>query len=552
LPEELIQIKTAKSRPKGIGSNNWAVHGSKTATGAPILCNDPHLTLSFPSIWYVVHLNAPGVNTLGASLPGAPNVIIGYNDSIAWGVTNAQRDLVDWYKIQFKDSRRGEYLSDDKWVTANKRVEKILIRGREPFYDTVTYTHHGPVVYDESFHGEDEKNHYAFRWLAHDGSAELKTIYKLNRAKNYDDYVEALKYWKGPAQNFAFASTRGDIAMRVTGKFPVRRPGEGKFVLDGTHTYTEWKKFIPFEHGIATKNPARGFVSSANQYPADATYPYYIQSDWYETFRNKRINEVLDASKGITPGDMMKLQHDNVSLQAKESLPMMLNLLDSASLKPDEKRAFEVLKYWDYICDAESVEAPYYEAWWNHLTSLLWDEMFNQKVALEVPDDYATIQVLKSTSEISFVDNKSTPEKEDLRAIVMWSFRESLKSIDEWEREHDQTAYWADYKDTYVAHLSRMSQLSRHVRLGGTRGIVNAADHRHGPSWRMIVSLEKDKVQGWGVYPAGQSGNPGSVFYDNLVNYWAIGKYYRLHLENVPEKLNTFRYATLQLQPEQK
>jgi penicillin amidase len=459
---------------------------------------------------------------------------------------------VDWYKIKFKDSNRGQYLSDGKWVAATKRLETILIRGREPFYDTVTYTHHGPVVYDASFHGEDEKNHYAFRWLAHDGSVELKTIYKLNRAKNYDDYVDALKHWSGPAQNFAFASTRGDIAMRVTGKFPVRRKGEGKFVLDGEHTYTEWKKFIPFDQGVSTKNPVRGFVSSANQYPADATYPYYIQADWYETFRNKRINEVLSGSSGVTPGDMMKLQHDNVSLQAKESLPLMLALMDSSMLKPDEKRAYEVLRYWDYVCDPESVEAPYYEAWWNHLTWLLWDEMINQKIALEVPDDYATIQVLKVTPTLSFVDNTSTPVKEDLQTIVMWAFRESIKSIDAWEREHDQTAYWADYKDTYVQHLSRIPQLSEHVRLGGTRGIVNAADHRNGPSWRMIVSLEKDKVQGWGVYPAGQSGNPGSKFYNNMVNYWATGKYYRLHLESVPEKLNAFRYATLQLQPEQK
>jgi penicillin amidase len=552
LPEEVINFRTAKAKPKGIGSNNWAVHGSKTASGGPILCNDPHLTLSFPSIWYVVHLNAPGVNTLGASLPGAPLVIIGFNDSIAWGVTNGQRDLVDWYKIKFKDGTRDQYLSDGKWVASKKRVEEIKIRGREPYYDTVVYTHQGPVVYDRSFHAEDEKNHYAFRWLAHDGSAELKTIYKLNRARNYDDYVDALKHWTGPAQNFAFASTRGDIAMRVTGKFPVRRQDEGRFVLDGTNSNTEWKAFIPFEHGIATKNPARGFVSSANQYPADATYPYYIQSDWYETFRNKRINEVLTSSSAITPRDMMTLQHDNLSLQARESLPLLLNLLDTASLKGDERRALEVLKYWDYVCDPESVEAPYYEAWWNYLNTLLWDEMIGTKVSLEVPDDYATIQVLKSPVEIPFVDNKSTNEKEDLKAIVTWAYHESIKSIDEWEKQHNETANWADYKDTYVVHLSRIPQLSQHVRLGGTRGIVNAADQRTGPSWRMIVSLEKDRVLGWGVYPAGQSGNPGSRFYDNLVNYWATGKYYRLHLVSVPEKLNAFRHSSLQLKPDSK
>src|SRR5690606_18264704 len=155
------------------------------------------------------------------------------------------------------------------WKPTTKKIEKFLIRDRTAFYDTVVYTHHGPVVYDTLFHGNHEKNHYAFRWIAHDGSEELKTFYKLNRGKNYNDYVDALKYWSGPAQNFAFASSAGDIAIRVQGKFPVRRKGEGKFILDGTTTDTEWKAFIPYEQQIFSHNPSRGFISSANQYPAD-------------------------------------------------------------------------------------------------------------------------------------------------------------------------------------------------------------------------------------------------------------------------------------------
>jgi penicillin G amidase len=550
LPDELIEIQTPKGRPKGVGSNNWAVHGSKTATGAPILCNDPHLTLSFPSIWYAIHLNSPGVNSIGASLPGAPIVFIGYNDSIAWGVTNAQRDLVDWYKIQFKDEKRDHYLSDGKWVPSKKRIEEIRVKGKESYYDTVVYTHHGPVMYDKSFHGENEKNHYAFRWIAHDGVSLLKNFYALNRAKNYNEYVESFRVMGGPAQNFAFASTQGDIAIRVHGKFPVRRKGEGKFILDGTKTSTEWKAFIPFEQAITIRNPERGFISSANQYPADETYPYYIQSDWYETFRNRRINEVLSTSQNITPQDMMKLQHDNYNLQAAESLPLMLKMLDTLNLKGEEKRVYEALGYWDFFNGPESVEASYYDAWWEALELILWDEILSQKVTLEMPDDYVTIQVLKSRPDISFVDNQSTTTKEDLSSLVRTSFKTSLKTIEDWEKANDKTATWADYKDTYIEHLSRREQLSQHVRLGGDRGIVNAAGHRAGPSWRMVVSLEKNNVKGWGVYPAGQSGNPGSPFYDNLVNAWAIGKYYQLNLVNKPQALEKVKYATTKLIPE--
>jgi len=180
LPDELINVKPLEKPAEGVGSNNWAVSGSKTNTGSPILCNDPHLSLSLPSIWYVIHLQAPGVNVMGASLPGSPAVISGFNDSIAWGVTNAERDLVDWYKIQFKDKTKNEYLSDGQWKTSRKVIEKIVIKDGSPFYDTVTYTHQGPVVYDESFGGDNELKSYAFRWVAHDPSEEILTFYKLN------------------------------------------------------------------------------------------------------------------------------------------------------------------------------------------------------------------------------------------------------------------------------------------------------------------------------------------------------------------------------------
>ncbi|MCA6432160.1 MAG: penicillin acylase family protein, partial [Cytophagales bacterium] len=323
-PTELIAIQPMEKVSHEIGSNNWAVSGSKTATGSPILCNDPHLELNLPSIWYVVHLSAPGINTMGASLPGSPNVISGFNDSIAWGVTNAQRDLVDWFKIEFKDKNKNEYLSDGQWKPTRKVIEKIQLKGEKAFYDTVIYTHHGPVVFDERFHGESEKNHYAFRWIAHDPSEEVIAFYKLNRAKNHADYMEALDHYGSPAQNFVFACVDGDIAMRIQGKYPVRRKNEGKFVLDGTKTSNDWHAFIPNEHNIAYKNPERGFVSSANQYPVDQSYPYYINASNWEEYRNRRINKILTELNQIKPIDLMKLQLDNFNLKASESLPTFL------------------------------------------------------------------------------------------------------------------------------------------------------------------------------------------------------------------------------------
>lgn len=552
LPDELINIKPIEKPSKDVGSNNWAVSGAKTISGSPILCNDPHLNLSLPSIWYIIHLNAPGINTMGASLPGSPAVISGFNDSIAWGVTNAQRDLVDFYKIQFKDNSKKEYLSDGKWLTSKKVVEKHTVKGNDDFYDTVIYTHHGPVMYDETFHGEDEKNHFAFRWISHDPSEEVMTFYKLNRGKNYSDYSQALDHYGSPAQNFVFASSSGDIAMRVQGKYPIRRKGEGKYILDGTKTSTEWQAFIPNDQNVMDKNPSRGFVSSANQYPSDPTYPYYINGSSFEAYRNRRINKVLSGLNQITPTDLMNLQFDVYNLKAEESLPTWLGYLDTTKLSTTENDALQILKSWDLYNTIDSPGASYYEAWWDVLYPMVWDEMKESKVSLEFPTTYTTLKLIKEKPALNFFDIQGTPEKETAKEVVQKAFADGVASIEKWKINKGKSPRWADYKDTFIGHLMRLEAFSYHVEHGGNHDIVNASSRTHGPSWRMVVSLEKSGTQAWGVYPGGQSGNPGSPFYNNMLDHWSKGKYYKFHFTSSSDQLKNNALSITTLKPASK
>jgi penicillin amidase len=552
LPNELINIKPMEKTSTDVGSNNWAVAGSKTASGSPILCNDPHLELNLPSIWYMIHLNAPGINTMGASLPGSPNVISGFNDSIAWGVTNAQRDLVDWFTIQFKDKTKNEYLSDGAWKATKKSVEEIKIKGGDIFYDTVVYTHHGPVVYDETFHSENEMKHFAFRWVAHDPSEEMLTFYKLNKAKNHEDYMAALSHYSSPAQNFAFASVSGDIAMRIQGKYPVRRKDEGKFILDGTKTSSDWHAFIPNEQNIMYKNPERGFVSSANQYPVDTTYPYYINGDSWEAYRNRRINQVLTSLTNVTPQDLMKLQLDNYNLKAAESLPFFLSQLDTTALKGSELIAFQKLKAWDFFNTVQSEGASYYEAWLRSFLPMVWDEIDSSKVALSRPSTYLTFKLMKEKPELSFFDVKHTPEKETVREVVQKSFSLAVAAIEKWKEEKKTNPTWGDYKDAVISHLLKQEGFSYHVKHGGNSSIVNAHSKRNGPSWRMVVSLEKTGIQAWGVYPGGQSGNPGSPYYNNLIQLWEAGNYIKFTFVPEAEKMKGKTLATVTLNPSKK
>jgi len=530
-----------------VGSNNWAVSGTRTATGAPILCSDPHLSLGLPSIWYTIHLSTPNTNVMGVSLPGSPAVIIGFNDSIAWGLTNAQRDLVDFYKIQFKDHKQNEYRSDGQWKPVRKVIEEFKIKGGTTFIDTLLFTHHGPIMYDRNFHSESEENGFAYRWISHDPSEEIITFYKLNHAKNHADYMDALNHFSSPAQNFAFASVSGDIAMRVQGKYPVRRAGEGKYLLDGTKTSQEWQAFIPNEQNVMDKNPARGFVSSANQYPVDATYPYYVMAPSFEPYRNRRINKVLSELTNITPQDMMKLQFDTYNLKAVESLPHWMTQLDSTHLNDEEAKAYKILKAWDFYNTVDSEGASYYEAWWDALYPLVWDEMKDAQVDLDFPTNYNTIKLVKEKPDLSFFDIVSTPEKETAREVLRKAFSDGVQFVSKWKVDHGKEPRWADYKDTYIGHLMRLEAFSYHVQHGGNHEIVNASSRTHGPSWRMVVSMEKTGVKAWGVYPGGQSGNPGSPYYNSMLDAWATGHYFSLQFVNSPEilKQRSIGFATL-------
>ncbi|WP_462248556.1 penicillin acylase family protein [Ekhidna sp.] len=512
------------------GSNSFVVNGNKTANGKVILANEPDLSLNLPSIWYVMQLNAPGINVMGATLPGGPGVIIGYNDSIAWGNTNAKRDLVDWYYIQFKDESREEYLYNGNWVPTKKVVEEIKARGSFSYYDTIIYTHHGPVVYDRNFNSSrSEITNLAMKWTAHEGSKEIKALYLGNKAKNYDEFVEAFTYFSGPPQNYSFASTNGDIALWINGKFPVKWEEQGKFLMDGSNIDHDWKTYMPSSHNLHVKNPPQNFVSSANQHAADSLYPYYQYDYNYEHYRGRRINDRLRVLDNIEVQDMMDLQHDNFNYNASEALPMMLDSLDSASFTDLEWKYYNKLKGWDYFAKPD-IDAPsIYESWWRRLNAKLWDEIDSSDVRVYRPNWYNTVFILKTSPDFFMIDNQSTDVIESAGDLFRLTFKETINALEEYLSKEGNSLMWFEYKNTTIRHLLRINPFSKStVKIGGYRSIVNAASSSHGPSWRMIVELGDGEVNAWGVYPGSQSGNPGNPKYGHMIDDWATGEYYKM------------------------
>ncbi len=527
--KDTMPARPEVEQDKTNGSNNWVVAGSKTQSGSPILCNDPHLELTFPSIWYEIQLVTPTSNTYGVSLPGSPFVIIGFNDSISWGVTNAQRDVKDYYEIKFKDITKKEYWFDGEWKKTILREERIKVKGGSDVLDTVAYTLFGPVLFDESFsNGQSQKRNLAVRWMAHDPSNEGKTFYKLNRAHNYDEYEDAIKSFNCPGQNFIFASHSGDIAIWQQGKFPARWDMQGQYVMPGQDSSYLWQGYIPQAENPHIKNPVQGFLQSANQRPADSTYPYFIPGT-YVTARGITIYNKLSAMNGITPQDMMKLQFDYFNSLAEDAKGILLKYIKENALNSEEKKYLDIFKSWDLMASPDSKGQTVYQGWLDSLEKEIWlDEITQVNPAAYIPEEQTLIELLIKDSTMNFIDNINTPVKETLFDAVTNAFRKASSFFK--TKEADGGIEWLKINKPGVYHVSDASKSNllpfarTNLHVGGFGNIVNAVKGSHGPSWRMIVHLTKP-IEAYGVYPGGQSGNPGSKFYDDYVGKWAEGKY---------------------------
>ncbi|NOT51123.1 MAG: penicillin acylase family protein [Chitinophagaceae bacterium] len=533
----VVATRPVSESERSNGSNNWVVAGSKTQSKAPILCNDPHLELSLPSIWYEMQLQTPTSNAYGVSLPGSPFVIIGFNDSIAWGVTNAQRDVKDYYEIKFRDRSKNEYWFNGQWTKTDLRPETIKVKGGKTLHDTVAYTIFGPVMYDESFPDDSaSKKNLAVRWVAHDPSNEGMTFYKLNRAKNYDDYENAIRSFECPGQNFVFASKSGDIAIWQQGKFPARWNRQGLYVMPGEDSSYMWQGFIPQMENPHSKNPEQGFLQSANQRPVDSTYPYFIPGS-YITARGITINNKLSSMTGITPDDMMKLQNNYFNTTAEDVVPILLKNIEEDKLNAKEKEYLDIVKNWDMMASPDSKGQTLYNSWWLVVRiNLFMEDILKAKDRFKEPDEQTVMELLKKDSTLEFVNSRIKDLKKKLSRVVTYTFKgfvavtDSLMKKDpekfslEWYKKNKAGIYHITDKSAKKVLLP-FARTKLHV--GGSGDIVNAIKGSHGPSWRMVVQLTNE-TEAYGVYPGGQSGNPGSKYYDNMVDNWVEGKYYKL------------------------
>ena len=505
----------------GAGSNNWAIAPSKSATGNAILANDPHLQLTLPSIWYEMHIVCPGVNSYGVTVPGIPGIIIGFNDHIAYGSTNVGHDVLDYYSIDWENKESGTYKVDGKILQAEKIPQTITVKGQGDITWDMWVTEFGPIVWESE---DPDSKDLAMQWLPHNAPTkpEYNTFIKAMQCKDYDCYKEATSNFLSPAQNFVYADRDGNIGLRINGHLPVKYEGEGQFIKKGNSVKNKWTEYLPREANPQSFNPSLGFVSSANQKTIGEGFPHpYIGG--FEDYRGRRINELLEEGEQMDYKDMMDFQLDDLNIKAREFTPLILANIKESLITNSNKKIIEALKNWDYRYAADS-DAPYYfEKIAGKIEDFMWDEMESEEFKMSKPDFWRLYQLALENPSDKMFDIKTTNEVELFGSLVEKAFAEASEEIN-----FNQDNTWGMKSPAKVMHLINIPAYSRtDLPTGGNGDVLKAVRNGFGPSWRMIVEMG-EKTKGWGVYPGGQSGNPLSPYYDNMVDDWATGNYNEL------------------------
>ena len=332
----------------------------------------------------------------------------------------------------------------------------------------------------------------------------------------------------------------------MQGALPIKPANEGQFILDGSKTVSDWKGYIPYEQTPFVLNPERGFVSSANQNSTDTTYPYSYHG-YFDDFRGRSLNQRLEAMEQISISDMKALQNSNFDLSAAELLPLLLDLVKDHEMASDW---LADLQTWDHEFESHAIQAVKYTIWKNLFYELIWDEIKqhedDHELDLLYPELWQTIDLVEQRPDHKYFDILETPEVETAKDLAIISLGECMQKMDSLSRE-DPGLDWKTYRKVDINHLSRIPAFSeRGITVGGTANALNSIKGTHGPSWRMIVQLS-DPIKAWGIYPGGQSGNPGSPYYKNMIDDWAQGKYYELHFAQSPHELQDLASQKLKI-----
>jgi penicillin amidase len=520
-------------------SNNWTISGALTASGKPLLANDPHRVIAEPSLRYIVHLVAPGWDVIGAGEPGLPGVAAGHNRQIAWGFTIFGLDQQDLYLETLDPVDHQLYAGPSGWARMKVIAETIKVRGADPVEVQLKFTRHGPVLW------EDGTRALALRWVGSEpGTAGYLGSLALDRARNWQQFETAMPHWKVPSENIVYADRDGNIGEHSTGLAPLRRNWTGLLPVPGNGGY-EWSGFIANAELPHSYNPPAGFLATANHKMIPVDYPYTVGFEWAPPARYLRIKEVLEAATGsgkkLGVGDMEELQSDVVSLFARELQGLLRQAIAAApeAMAQPARSAGKALLDWDCALRADSPQAALYELWAAELRSAV--------TARAVPEAVRTARGKLPLSQV--VNELSQPQPAvfganpvaSRDAMLVETLRAALEKLS--AAQGTDLTHWSwgalhrvMFRHPLDASPGAAALFDRGpVQRSGDGYVVQATgfddgslDQVSGASYREIFDLANwDKSVAINV--PGQSGQPGSKHYDDLLPLWSNAQYFPLY-----------------------
>jgi len=521
--DPMLEALESPSSYTGAGSNNWVISGARTESGKPLLANDPHLPYGVPSVWYMVHLEAPGIDVSGVSLPGLPLVIIGHNRHIAWGMTNTGPDVQDLYVETFNPENPHEYLHNGRWVPDIERTETIKVRGKPAEVLRVKCTRHGPIISNSG------NRSLALAWTALLPGALQFPFLKIDEAKNWKEFTEALRDFSGPMQNFVYADTEGNIGFYAAGWVPIRKHGDGSVPVPGSNDDYEWTGMVPFEDLPHACNPQGGIIATANSRIVPDNYPYFITAMWAPPYRTARIYQLLISRKNLTVEDMLKIQMDIHPLD-DEWLRQRL-VAASKEYPPqtgDAQFAIDKLRSWDGEARADSTATLVCEVTKDALLHRLLEPKLGKDLAgYYSPMSTVFLQNVIDNSEVRWLP----PGDHDFNQTMMRSLDQAVREIRKstGTDNHDEWKWGNTIPLTFRHPLgSAFSLLGAVLNVGpylqsGTSSTIRRATRGVGPSMRMVVDLGNldQSIQN---ITLGESGQVFSPYYKDQFEAWYRGR----------------------------
>lgn len=529
---------------RGLGSNNWVVNGVHTSTGKPLLANDTHLELTLPPIWYEVHVTAPGWNVKGFTLPGAPLVVIGHNDRIAWGFTNNGADVQDLYIETFNPAVPDEYRVRGAWTKAQVYDETIRVKGGADENLKVIVTRHGPVVRRDGDKG------YALRWTATEPGGLANTYNWMGKARNWEEFRNVMKRVWGPAQNAVYADVDGNIGYVMAARVPIRKKGHGEIPVPGDTDDYEWTGYIPFEQLPQALNPDSGLIVTANARVVGPSYKLYLTDRWDEPYRTARIYDLLLDKGGLRPEDMLKVQTDTYSYPHVFLADQLSAAAKTSQSKDDRaKKLIEGLKDWNGIADADSPEVSFLEETRRAAITLLLEPYLGKETGLYSWRRTAFLQKILTERSAKWLPVGYKTYDELLTAAADRAVAR-LAELSNKSRADDFA--WKQFDALDIVHpLGRTGLLRNFLSItdkpqSGTAYSPRAATKHHGPAMRFVANLANwdESIM---LIPGGQSGQPGSGHYKDQFPYWYEGRPIYQGFSDVAEANS--RKHTLTLKP---